>query len=77
MEPDDPRWRALRDYAIGPPDAALTFADLERFFAMREVRPEQMPLTFSRVPAETRRHASVAGLPKGAAHRTRRADDAH
>jgi diguanylate cyclase (GGDEF)-like protein len=42
-------------------DASLTYADLERFFAMREVRPEQMPLTFSRVPAETRRHASVAG----------------
>lgn len=42
-------------------DAAMTFADLGRLFQMREVRPEQMPLTFSRVPAETRRHASVAG----------------
>lgn len=42
-------------------DAAMTFADLSRLFQMREVRPEQMPLTFSRVPAETRRHASVAG----------------
>ncbi len=42
-------------------DAAMTFADLARLFALREVRPEQMPRTFSRVPAETRRHASVAG----------------
>lgn len=42
-------------------EAVMTFADLERLFAEREVRPEQMPRTFSRVPAEGRRHASVAG----------------
>lgn len=42
-------------------DAAMTFADLERLFAQREVRLDQMPTTFSRVPAEMRRHASVAG----------------
>jgi diguanylate cyclase (GGDEF)-like protein len=42
-------------------DAVLTFADLEQLFALREVRPEQMPQTHSRVPAEARRHASVAG----------------
>jgi diguanylate cyclase (GGDEF)-like protein len=42
-------------------EAALTFGDLEQLFALREVRPEQMPLTFSRLPAETRRHISVAG----------------
>lgn len=42
-------------------DAVLTFADLEQLFAMREVRPAQMPLTYTRLPAETRRHASVAG----------------
>ncbi len=42
-------------------DAVLTFADLEQLFALREVRPEQMPRTHSRIPAETRRHASVAG----------------
>ncbi len=42
-------------------DAVMTFADLERLFAEREVRPEQMPLTFNRVPSEGRRHASVAG----------------
>lgn len=46
---------------VGELQAVLTFADLARVFAEREVRPEQMPLTFSRVPAETRRHASVAG----------------
>ena len=42
-------------------DAAMTFADLARLFQAREVRPEQMPLVFARVPGETRRHASVAG----------------
>jgi diguanylate cyclase (GGDEF)-like protein len=42
-------------------EAVMTFADLERLFVEREVRPEQMPLTFTRVPSEARRHASVAG----------------
>ncbi len=42
-------------------DATLTFRDLEQLFALREVRPESLPLTFSRLPLETRRHASVAG----------------
>lgn len=42
-------------------DAMLTFRDLEQLFAMREVRPEALPRTFSRIPPETRRHASVAG----------------
>ncbi len=42
-------------------DAVLTFGDLEELFALREVRPEALPRTFSRLPAETRRHASVAG----------------
>jgi diguanylate cyclase (GGDEF)-like protein len=42
-------------------DATLTFRDLEQLFAMREVRPESLPATFSRLPLETRRHASVAG----------------
>jgi diguanylate cyclase (GGDEF)-like protein len=42
-------------------DAVLTFTDLAQLFALREVRPEQMPTTYSRLPAETRRHASVAG----------------
>ena len=39
----------------------LTFRDLEQLFALREVRPETLPRTFSRLPLETRRHASVAG----------------
>lgn len=26
-EPDDPRWQALADYQIGPPTAAMSFAD--------------------------------------------------
>jgi diguanylate cyclase (GGDEF)-like protein len=42
-------------------DATLTFVDLEQLFALREVRPESMPRTFSRLPPETRRHLSVAG----------------
>jgi diguanylate cyclase (GGDEF)-like protein len=42
-------------------EAALTFADLEQLLALREVRVDQMPLTFSRLPGETRRHLSVAG----------------
>lgn len=42
-------------------DAVLTYGDLEQLFALREVRPEQMPPTFSRLPSETRRHMSVAG----------------
>src|ERR1700709_1232455 len=39
----------------------LTFGDLEQLFAWREVRPETLPRTFSRLPLETRRHLSVAG----------------
>jgi diguanylate cyclase (GGDEF)-like protein len=42
-------------------EATLTFADLEHLLALREVRPEAMPLTFSRMPGESRRHLSVAG----------------
>ena len=42
-------------------DAMLTFTDLEQLFALREVRPEALPRTFSRIPSETRRHMSVAG----------------
>ncbi len=42
-------------------DAMLTFGDLEQLFALREVRPETLPLTFSRLPLESRRHVSVAG----------------
>jgi diguanylate cyclase (GGDEF)-like protein len=42
-------------------DATLTFGDLEQLFALREVRPETLPRTFSRLPPETRRHVSVAG----------------
>ena len=42
-------------------DATLTFRDLEQLFASREVRPETLPLTFSRLPLESRRHMSVAG----------------
>jgi diguanylate cyclase (GGDEF)-like protein len=42
-------------------DAMLTFGDLEQLFALREVRPETLPRTFSRLPLETRRHISVAG----------------
>ncbi len=42
-------------------DAMLSFADLEQLFALREVRPEALPRTFSRLPSETRRHMSVAG----------------
>ena len=42
-------------------DAALTFVDLEQLFALREVRPETLPRTYSRIPPETRRHMSVAG----------------
>ncbi len=42
-------------------DAMLTFTDLEQLFALREVRPAALPRTFSRIPAETRRHMSVAG----------------
>ncbi len=46
---------------VGELDAMLTFHDLEQLFALREVRPANLPTTFSRVPAETRRHMSVAG----------------
>ena len=46
---------------MGELDATLTFADLEQLFALREVRPDTLPSTFSRIPAETRRHMSVAG----------------
>lgn len=42
-------------------DAMLTFADLEQLFALREVRPELLPRTHSRIPPEMRRHMSVAG----------------
>ncbi len=42
-------------------DAVLTFADLAQLFALREVRPEMMPMVFTRVPSEGRRHLSVAG----------------
>jgi diguanylate cyclase (GGDEF)-like protein len=42
-------------------DGMLSFADLEQLFALREVRPETLPRTFSRLPSETRRHMSVAG----------------
>lgn len=42
-------------------DAMLTFTDLEQLFALREVRPETLPRSFSRIPSETRRHMSVAG----------------
>ena len=42
-------------------DATLTFRDLEQLFALREVRPETLPKTYSRLPLENRRHASVAG----------------
>lgn len=42
-------------------DAVLTFTDLEQLFALREVRPETLPRTYSRVPPEMRRHMSVAG----------------
>ncbi len=42
-------------------DAMLSFTDLEQLFALREVRPETLPRTFSRLPSETRRHMSVAG----------------
>lgn len=46
---------------VGELDAMLTFHDLEQLFALREVRPETLPRTYSRVPPETRRHMSVAG----------------
>ena len=46
---------------VGELDAMLTFTDLEQLFALREVRPTLLPTTFSRIPAETRRHMSVAG----------------
>ncbi len=42
-------------------DALLSFADLERLFALREVRPELLPRTYVRIPLESRRHMSVAG----------------
>lgn len=42
-------------------DAVLTFRDLEQLFVLREVRPETLPRTFSRLPLESRRHISVAG----------------
>ncbi|HEX3928626.1 MAG TPA: diguanylate cyclase [Gemmatimonadales bacterium] len=42
-------------------DAMMTFGDLEQLFALREVRPESLPKSFSRLPHETRRHMSVAG----------------
>ncbi|MGH7584572.1 MAG: diguanylate cyclase, partial [Gemmatimonadales bacterium] len=42
-------------------DASLTLSDLEQLFALREVRPETLPRTFSRLPPESRRHMSVAG----------------
>ena len=42
-------------------DAVMSFADLEQLFALREVRPVDLPHTYDRVPSESRRHASVAG----------------
>lgn len=42
-------------------DALLSFDDLERLLVLREVRPDQMPQTYSRLPLEHRRHLSVAG----------------
>ncbi|MDX2262930.1 MAG: diguanylate cyclase [Gemmatimonadales bacterium] len=47
--------------AVPELDALLSFADLEQLFALREVRPELLPRTYSRVPPEMRRHMSVAG----------------
>ncbi len=47
--------------AVPELDALLSFADLEQLFALREVRPENLPRTYARVPPETRRHMSVAG----------------
>jgi len=45
----------------GELDAVLSYADLSRLLGLREVRVAQMPGTFSRLPAEMRRHMSVAG----------------
>ncbi len=42
-------------------DAALTFGDLERIFALRGVSPLTQPTVFTRVPQERRRHLSAAG----------------
>ncbi|HEV8266223.1 MAG TPA: diguanylate cyclase [Gemmatimonadales bacterium] len=42
-------------------DAAVTFADLQGIFRRRNIRVEDQPLYFSRIPEERRRHVSTAG----------------
>jgi diguanylate cyclase (GGDEF)-like protein len=42
-------------------DVVLSFADLAEVLRVRQVAVGEMPATFSRVPAEVRRHMSVAG----------------
>ena len=42
-------------------DVVLSFADLAELLRLREIRPAEMPATFSRLPGEMRRHMSVAG----------------
>jgi diguanylate cyclase (GGDEF)-like protein len=42
-------------------DSAITFQDLEQLFRLRGVSPLAQPVHYARVPAEHRRHLSLAG----------------